>query len=128
MWIIGILLACVLAFSGFELGDIIAILGVSLVAIGFVFQDIFKNFLAGIILLIEEPFRIGDEIVIGDYQGKVENISIRTTKIRTYNGERVLLSNSNVFTEAVKVLTAYASRRTDSAVGVDYNTSLTGDY
>ena len=125
VWTIGILLACVLAFPGFELGDIIATLGVSSVAIGFAFQDIFKNFLAGIILLIEEPFRIGDEIVIGDYQGKVENISIRTTKIRTYNGERVLLPNSTVFADAVKVVTAYTSRRTDLAVGVDYNTSLT---
>ena len=90
VWTLGILLACVLAFPGFESGDIIATLGVGSVAIGFAFQDIFKNFLAGIILLIEEPFRIGDEVVIGDYQGKVENISIRTTKIRTYKGERVL--------------------------------------
>ena len=124
VWTVGILLACVLAFPSFELGDIIATLGVGSVAIGFAFQDIFKNFLAGIILLVEEPFRIGDEIVINDYQGKVENISIRTTKIRTYNGEKVLLPNSTVFTDAVKVVTAYASRRTDLAVGVDYNTRL----
>lgn len=124
VWTVGILLACVLAFPGFELGDIIATLGVSSVAIGFAFQDIFKNFLAGIILLVEEPFRIGDEVVIGGYQGKVENISIRTTKIRTYQGEKVLLPNSTVFTDAVKVVTAYAHRRTDLAVGVDYNTSL----
>ncbi|MDJ0591447.1 MAG: mechanosensitive ion channel family protein [Pleurocapsa sp. MO_226.B13] len=124
VWTVGILLACVLAFPSFELGDIIATLGVGSVAIGFAFQDIFKNFLAGIILLVEEPFRIGDEIVINDYQGKVENISIRTTKIRTYNGEKVLLPNSTVFTDAVKVVTAYASRRTDLAVGVDYNTPL----
>lgn len=124
VWTVGILLACVLAFPGFELGDIIATLGVGSVAIGFAFQDIFKNFLAGIILLVEEPFRLGDEVVIGDYQGKVENISIRTTKIRTYNGERVLLPNSTVFTDAVKVVTAYEHRRTDLAVGVDYNTSL----
>ncbi|MGD1921757.1 MAG: mechanosensitive ion channel family protein [Pleurocapsa sp.] len=120
----GILVACVLAFPSFELGDIIATLGVGSVAIGFAFQDIFKNFLAGIILLVEEPFRIGDEIVIGGYEGKVENISIRTTKIRTYGGERVLLPNSNVFTDAVKVATAYASRRTDLALGGDYNTPL----
>ncbi|MBE9048665.1 mechanosensitive ion channel family protein [Pleurocapsales cyanobacterium LEGE 10410] len=124
VWTVGVLLACVLAFPGFELGDIIATLGVGSVAIGFAFQDIFKNFLAGIILLVEEPFRIGDEVVIGDYQGKVENISIRTTKIRTYKGERVLLPNSTVFTNAVKVATAYDYRRTDLAVGVDYNTPL----
>ena len=115
---------CVLAVPGFSLGDIVATLGIGSVAVGFAFQDIFKNFLAGIILLVEEPFRIGDEVEINDYQGKVENISIRTTKIRTYTGEKVLLPNSTVFTDAVKVVTAYPSRRTDLAVGVDYNSSL----
>jgi small conductance mechanosensitive channel len=124
VWTVGILLACVLGFPSFELADIIATLGIGSVAIGFAFQDIFKNFLAGIILLAEEPFRIGDEIVIANYQGIVENISIRTTQIRTYSGEKVLLPNSTVFTDAVKVVTAYTSRRTDLAVGVDYNTPL----
>ena len=124
IWTIGILLACVIAFPGFELGDIIATLGIGSIAVGFAFQDIFKNFLAGIILLVEEPFRIGDEIAIDNYQGKVEDINIRTTEIRTYQGEKVLLPNSTVFTDAVRVVTAFDYRRTDLAVGVDYNTPL----
>ncbi len=124
IWTIGILLACVIAFPGFELGDIVATLGVGSIAVGFAFQDIFKNFLAGIILLVEEPFRIGDEIAIDNYIGKVEDINIRTTEIRTYQGEKVLLPNSTVFTDAVKVVTAFNYRRTDLAVGVDYNTPL----
>ena len=124
VWTLGILVACVLAFPSFELGHIITTLGVSSVAIGFAFQDIFKNFLSGIILLIEEPFRIGDEVIIDGYQGVVQHINIRTTQIRTYNGEKVLLPNSTVFTDAVKVFTAYSFRRTDLGVGVDYNTSL----
>ncbi|MGK7949627.1 MAG: mechanosensitive ion channel family protein [Xenococcaceae cyanobacterium] len=123
-WVVGILFAAVVAFPGLDLGDIIATLGIGSVAIGFAFQDIVKNFLAGIILLVEEPFRIGDEVEINDYQGKIENISIRTTQIRTYQGEKVLLPNSTVFTNAVKVNTAYDSRRTDLGVGVDYNTPL----
>ncbi|ELS03065.1 small-conductance mechanosensitive channel [Xenococcus sp. PCC 7305] len=124
VWTLGILLACVLAFPSVELSHLIGTLGVSSVAIGFAFQDIFKNFLAGIILLLEEPFRIGDEIIIDDYQGVVKHISVRTTQIRTYNGEKVLLPNSTVFTNAVKVFTAYSFRRTDLSVGVDYDTSL----
>jgi small-conductance mechanosensitive channel len=124
VWTLGILLACVVAFPGLALGDIIATLGIGTVAIGFAFQDIAKNFLAGIILLVEEPFRMGDEVVIDDYQGRVEQISIRTTEIRTYEGEKILLPNATVFTNAVRVKTAYTSRRTDLAVGVDYNTSL----
>ena len=123
-WIVGILLACVVAFPGLRLGDIIATLGLSSVAIGFAFQDIFKNFLSGILILIQRPFRIDDQIVIGDYEGTVERIDIRTTKLRTYGGERVLMPNSEVYTSAIVVKTAYSKRRTDLAVGVDYNTSL----
>ncbi|MDJ0577158.1 MAG: mechanosensitive ion channel family protein [Xenococcaceae cyanobacterium MO_234.B1] len=125
VWSVGIVLACVSAFPDFELGDIVATLGIGSVAVGFAFQDIFKNFLAGIILLAEEPFSIGDEIVVGEYQGIVKYISIRTTQIRTYQGEKVLIPNSSVFTNSVKVLTAYTYRRTDLSVGVDYNTPLT---
>lgn len=125
IWVVGIVLACLVAFPGFKLGDVIATLGLGSVAIGFAFQDIFKNFLAGIILLIEEPFSIGDEIHTSNFKGKVENISIRTTQIRTYEGQKVLLPNSTVFTDAVEVVTAYPARRTNLAVGVDYNTSLT---
>lgn len=123
-WIVGTIIACVIGFPGLRLGDIIATLGLSSVAIGFAFQDISKNFLAGVLLLLQQPFRINDQIIVGSYEGTVERIDIRTTKIRTYTGERVLLPNSQVFTSAVQVRTAFDSRRTDLAVGVDYNTSL----
>ena len=124
VWVVGVLIACVAAFPGLRLGDIIATLGLGSVAIGFAFQDIFKNFLAGILLLLQEPFRIQDQVIIDDYEGTVERIDIRTTKIRTYTGEQVLLPNATVFTSAVQVRTAFNSRRTDLAVGVDYNTPL----
>lgn len=123
-WVLGILLAAVIAFPGLNLGDIIATLGLGSVAIGFAFQDIFKNFLAGILLLIQEPFRIGDQIIVEDYEGTVTHIDIRTTQIRTYQGETVLIPNSTIFTSAVQVRTAFNYRRTDLGVGVDYNTSL----
>lgn len=123
-WAVGIIIACVIAFPGLSLGDIIATLGLGSVAVGFAFQDIFKNFLAGILLLLQEPFRIDDQVIIGDYEGTVERIDIRTTKIRTYQGERVIIPNSTVFTSAVQVRTAFDCRRTDLAVGVDYNTPL----
>ena len=123
-WVVGVLIACVVAFPGLRLGDIIATLGLSSVAIGFAFQDIFKNFLAGILLLVQQPFRIGDQIIVGEFEGTVERIDIRTTNILTYSGERVILPNSKVFTSAVQVRTAFNYRRTDLAVGVDYNTPL----
>ncbi|MCT7996179.1 mechanosensitive ion channel family protein [Laspinema olomoucense] len=123
-WSVGIIVACVLAFPGLGLGDIIGLLGLSSVAIGFAFQDIFKNFLAGILLLLQEPFRLGDQIVVEGYEGTVEEIAIRSTQIRTYAGERVVIPNAVVFTNVVQVKTAFSHRRTDLEIGVDYNTPL----
>lgn len=123
-WAVGILLACVLAFPDLRLGDLVALLGLSSVAIGFAFQDIFKNFLAGILLLVQEPFSIGDQIIVSDYEGTVEEVALRATRILTYQGEEVVIPNSLVFTSPVQVLTAHPQRRTDLGVGVDYNTPL----
>jgi len=123
-WVAGILFACVLAFPDLRLGDIIGLLGLGSVAFGFAFQDIFKNFLAGVLLLLNEPFRLGDQIIVNGSEGTVEDITIRSTQIRTYQGERVLIPNAIVFTSSVQVLTAMPHRRTDLEVGVDYNTDL----
>lgn len=123
-WIVGIAISCVLAFPGLNLGQIVGALGLSSVAIGFAFQDIFKNFLAGILLLLQEPFSIGDEIIVDDYQGVVQEIDVRTTTIKTYQGEKVLIPNSTIFTDSVQVVTGFGKRRTDLGVGLDYNTSL----
>jgi small conductance mechanosensitive channel len=123
-WVVGVVIACIVAFPGLSVGDIIATLGVSTVAIGLIFQDIFKNFLAGILILIQRPFHINDQIIVGDYEGTVEQIDIRTTRLRTYDGERILIPNAQVFASSVRVRTAFAQRRTDLAVAVDYNASL----
>lgn len=123
-WVLGILLAAIVTFPGLQLEDIIALLGLGSVAIGFAFQDIFKNFLAGILLLLEEPFRLGDQIIVSDYEGTVETVNIRFTKLRTYMGEVIEIPNSIVFTSAVKVLTADDCRRTDLDIGVDYTSPL----
>ncbi|MBW4483330.1 MAG: mechanosensitive ion channel family protein [Tildeniella torsiva UHER 1998/13D] len=123
-WVVGIIIAAVIAFPDLRLGDIIGLLGLGSVAIGFAFQDIFKNFLAGILLLVEEPFRLGDQVVMGDYEGTVEAVKIRSTQLRTYTGELVEIPNAVVFTNPVRVLTAFRSRRTDLDIGVDYTTPL----
>lgn len=124
IWVVGVLFASVIAFPDLRLGDIIGLLGLSSVAVGFAFQDIFKNFLAGVLLLLQEPFRIGDQIIVDGYEGTVEEIAIRSTQILTYQGERIVLPNAMVFTNAVQVLTAQDYRRTDLEIGVDYNTPL----
>lgn len=123
-WVAGTLFAATLAFPDLRLGDIIGLLGLSSVAVGFAFQDIFKNFLAGVLLLLNEPFRLGDQIIVDKFEGTIEDITIRSTQIKTYQGERIIIPNSIVFTSPVQVLTAMPHRRTDLAIGVDYDTEL----
>lgn len=122
-WAAGILLACLIA-SDIGVKDLISLLGLGSVAIGFAFQDIFKNFLSGILLLLQEPFSLGDQIIVGDFEGTVAEIALRSTQIRTYKGELVVMPNSIVFTSPVQVMTGRPQRRTDLAIGVDYNTPL----
>ena len=64
------------------------------VAIGFAFKDILQNFLAGILILVRHPFRVGDEITSGSFTGTVESIETQATFIKTYNDQRIIVPNS----------------------------------
>jgi small-conductance mechanosensitive channel len=90
-------IACAIAFPALGSGDIRGLLGLGSVAISFAFQDLFKNFLAGILLLLHEPFLGGDRIFVEGFEGTVEKISMRSTQILTDRGERVIVPNAIVF-------------------------------
>jgi small-conductance mechanosensitive channel len=117
---VGLLVAMVIAVPGFTPGQLVSILGLSSVAIGFAFRDILQNFLAGILLLLNEPFRIGDQIVMKDFEGTVEDIQTRATFIKTYDGRRVVIPNGDLFTNSVTVNTARDTRRLEYDFGIGY--------
>jgi small conductance mechanosensitive channel len=116
----GVLVALLVAFPGFSVGQLVQLLGISGLALGIAFRDIFEDFVAGILLLLEEPFRIGDQIVIQGFEGTIESIEARATSIRTYDGRRVIIPNADLFTDRVTVNTAYESRRIEYDVGIGY--------
>jgi small conductance mechanosensitive channel len=109
--LLGLLIALVIAVPGFTPGQLVSVLGLSSVAIGFAFRDILQNFLSGILLLLSEPFRIGDQIKSGDFEGTVENIETRATSIVTCDGRRIVMPNSTLFVNPVTVNTANEKRR-----------------
>ncbi len=109
--VVGLLIAVAAAFPGFTPGNLVSALGIGGIAVGFAFKDIFENFLAGILILFTRPFRIGDEIIYDKYEGTVEDIHIRATWLKTYDGRRVVIPNSDLFTNSVTVNTAFESRR-----------------
>ncbi len=123
---VGLLIALVIAIPGFTPGQLVSILGLSSVAIGFAFWDILQNFLAGILPLLSEPFRIGDQIVVNDFEGTVEDIQTRATFLKTYDGRRIVIPNSNLFTNSVTVNTAHDKRRLQYDIGIGYGDDIAG--
>lgn len=120
----GFLIALVIAIPGFTPSQLIGALGIGSVAIGFAFKDIFQNLLSGILILISEPFRIGDDIVVNGLEGNVEDIQIRATFLRSPDGRRIVIPNATVYTSAVTVNNAYQRRRCEFVVGIGYEDDM----
>lgn len=122
VWVFGILLVMTIVFPSMTLGSIIAALGVGTLAIGFAFQDIFENFLAGILLMVREKMRVGDYIICQGVEGEVTHISLRETYLRRPSNETTVVPNSFLFKNPMEILTDADIRRHEIIVGVSYDT------
>jgi len=118
--LLGGLIAATIVVPTLNPGDLVAGLGVSSVAIGFAFKDILQNWLAGLLILIRQPFEIGDQIKVNGYEGTVAHIETRATIINTYDGQRAVIPNSDIYTNAVLVKTGNAIRRSQYDIGIGY--------
>lgn len=124
IWIIGLLVAATVAIPSFTPAGAFAGLGVGALAIGFAFQDIFENFLAGILIMLRDKMNIGDVIECQNIQGRVERITLRETHVRQLSNELTVMPNSLLFKNPVKILTDATVRRNEIVVGVSYDTDL----
>ena len=124
IWIIGIFIAAIVVMPGLTPASLFAGLGIGAVAIGFAFQDIFENFMAGVLIMLREKMRIGDVIECEGITGKVEHITLRETHVRRLSGELTIVPNSMIFKNPVEILTDENQRRFDIVVGVSYDTNL----
>ncbi len=104
--------AMILAVFGVSLSALITYLSVTTLAVGLALQETLRNTIAGIYLLLERPFNIGDRIAVRDIRGKLENVELRTTAIRSDAGDLVLIPNSIVYSEIVTNRTSTRSTRT----------------
>jgi potassium-dependent mechanosensitive channel len=100
----GFLLALAIAFSylGLSLEKLTIVAGALSVGIGFGLQSIVNNFVSGLLLLWERPIRVGDQVLIGDSEGIVKRISVRSTEIQTFDRSAVIVPNSNLISGIVK--------------------------
>lgn len=122
--ILGFLIGAVIVFPTFTPGSLVQGLGITSVAAGFAFKDILQNFFAGVLILLRKPFIVGDQIRVKDHEGTVEEITTRSTRLKTYDGERVVIPNGDVYTSSILVRTAYKKRRVKFIVGIGYPDSI----
>lgn len=124
--LVAALVACAIVFPSVQPSNVLSTLGIGSVAIGFAFKDILQNLLAGLLLLINRPYRRGDQIQVKGFEGTVEHIESRATLIKTYDGRRVIIPNSDVYTSPVIVNTAFETKRDSYDVGIGYGDDVEG--
>jgi small-conductance mechanosensitive channel len=112
-------------FIGIDLSGLAVIFGLLSVGIGFGLQNVTSNFVAGLILLFERPIKIGDRITVGDTEGDVLEINIRSTTIRTVNNITIIVPNSEfVSSNVINWSHGDTKIRLEIEVGVSYNSDL----
>jgi small-conductance mechanosensitive channel len=104
----------------FDVTAFLAGLGILGFTIGFALQNIMQNFVSGVILLIEQPFDVGDAVELNGYGGTALTISLRTTEMRTFDGLIVMIPNADVLSNTITNYTRADRRRIELPVGVSY--------
>ncbi|MDD3178121.1 MAG: mechanosensitive ion channel family protein [Candidatus ainarchaeum sp.] len=114
----------VLKYFGYNISALLAGLGIGGLAIAFAAKDILENFLSGIIIFTEKPFQIDDIIKTSDGFGTIEEVGIRSSKIRTFDGTLINLPNSHLTTKAVENISKRPTRKEVVKLGLTYDTSV----
>lgn len=108
----------------FDITAFLAGLGILGFAIGFALQDIMQNFVSGIILIAQQPFKVNEYVNAAGYEGTILKIDLRTTEMKTLDGLIVFLPNANVLSQAIINHTRAGNRRIEVSAGVAYDTDL----
>jgi small-conductance mechanosensitive channel len=114
----------VLGVFGLPVQSLGTALGLIGLGVSFALKDMIANFISGILILIGQPFKIGDQIEVAGEEGTVKDIKIRATDIKTYDGRKVIVPNSQLYNGTVINSTAYDERRFEVIVGVGYDDNI----
>ena len=104
--------------------SILAGAGIVGLALAFAFQDIAANFISGVFISFRRPISVGHIVKIKDYMGKVEEINMRDTKLRTFQGQMVIIPNKDVYQNPIENFSLLGKRRFDITIGVSYGEDL----
>lgn len=122
--VLALFLAAALSHLGFDLGVLLGAAGIFTVAIGFAAQTSASNFISGLFLIAEKPFKIGDTIELDGVTGQVLSIDLLSMKLRTFDNIRIRIPNETLIKSTVRTLTAFPIRRFDIPLSVAYKEDL----
>ncbi len=120
IWILAILVA--LNNAGFNVGAILASLGIGGLAFALAAKDTVANLFGSLTIFLDEPFEIGDRIIINGYDGYVEEVGLRSTRLRLLNGRIITMSNSSMTNSPVENISSEPNRKVTIDLGLTYDT------
>ena len=121
IWTLGIIIA--LDNAGFDVGALIAGLGIGGLALALAAQDTVKNVFGGVMIFVDKPFRLGDRVKVNGFDGMIEEIGLRTTRLRTLAGRLVTIPNSTFMDQSIENVSMEPSRKVSFSLGLTYDTS-----
>ncbi len=121
-FLIGLVMA--LSCLEIEIGPILAAMGIAGFVIAFALQETLANFASGIMLLLYRPFDIGDAVTVSGVTGKVDGMSLVSTKIKTFDNQSVVVPNSKIWGDVITNITANNTRRVDMVFGIGYSDDI----
>ena len=121
VWVIGIIF--LLDNLGFNISAVVASLGIGGVAVALASQGVLQDLFSYFSILLDRPFELGDFIIVGDYLGNVEYVGIKTTRLRSIDGEEIIIANTDLTSSRIRNLKRMQKRRIVFKFGVIYETS-----
>lgn len=119
-----LVLLSILANVGVDVTALVAGLGVGGIAVALALQNVLGDLFASVSILLDKPFVVGDFISVGDFQGTVEAIGLKTTRVRSLGGEEIVFANNDLLTSRVRNFKRMQERRIVLSFGVTYDTPV----
>ena len=120
VWVIGVLF--LLDNLGFNISAVVASLGIGGVAVALASQGILQDLFSYFAILLDRPFELGDFIIVGEYLGEVEYVGIKTTRLKSLDGEEIIIANTDLTGSRVRNFKRMKQRRVAFHFGVVYET------
>lgn len=124
VYVLGVFTALTVIVPSFAFGDFIAGLGLTSLAIGFATKDILNHLISGVLILWQQPFRIGDYIILKDEEGWVDSIGVRATSLRRSNGEMIFVPNGDIYSGTFKLRKAGSSYPISLKFSIGYDSNF----